>query len=132
MFKDRDQAATELAARLAHLRGQRPLILAVPRGAVPMGVILATALEGDLDLILVRKLGRPAIPSTPSVRSTRPGMSMSIRMSPLTWMRSTWPRKRPANWPSSGAGAPSTGRSRSIQPAGWWWWWTTASPPAPR
>ncbi len=53
MFKDRDQAATELAARLAHLRGQRPLILAVPRGAVPMGVILATALEGDLDLILV-------------------------------------------------------------------------------
>lgn len=62
MFKDRDQAAAELAARLAHLRGQRPLILGVPRGAVPMGVILATALEGDLDLILVRKLGAPGNP----------------------------------------------------------------------
>ena len=62
MFKDRDQAAGQLVARLAHLRGQRPLILAVPRGAVPMGVILATALEGDLDVILVRKLGAPGNP----------------------------------------------------------------------
>ena len=62
MFKDRADAARQLAVRLAHLRGQRPLILAVPRGAVPMGVILATALEGDLDLVLVRKLGAPGNP----------------------------------------------------------------------
>ncbi len=62
MFKDRADAARQLAQRLAHLRGQRPLILAVPRGAVPMGVILATALDGDLDLILVRKLGAPGNP----------------------------------------------------------------------
>lgn len=62
MFKDRDDAARQLAARLVHLRGQRPLILAVPRGAVPMGVILAKALDGDLDLVLVRKLGAPGNP----------------------------------------------------------------------
>ncbi len=62
MFKDREDAARRLAKRLAHLRGQRPLILAVPRGAVPMGVILATELEGDLDLVLVRKLGAPGNP----------------------------------------------------------------------
>lgn len=62
MFKDRADAARQLAVRLAHLRGQHPLILAVPRGAVPMGVILATALDGDLDLILVRKLGAPGNP----------------------------------------------------------------------
>lgn len=62
MFKDREDAARRLAKRLSHLRGQRPLILAVPRGAVPMGVILATELEGDLDLVLVRKLGAPGNP----------------------------------------------------------------------
>lgn len=62
MFDDRADAAHQLAIRLAHLRGQRPLILAVPRGAVPMGVILAQALGGDLDLLLVRKLGAPGNP----------------------------------------------------------------------
>jgi len=62
MFKDRADTARQLAGRLAHLRGQHPLILAVPRGAVPMGVILATALDGDLDLVLVRKLGAPGNP----------------------------------------------------------------------
>ncbi len=59
MFKDRADAARQLAVRLAYLRGRHPLILAVPRGAVPMGVILAKALDGDLDLVLVRKLGAP-------------------------------------------------------------------------
>lgn len=62
MFKDREDAARRLAKRLSHLRGKRPLILAVPRGAVPMGVILAGELEGDLDLVLVRKLGAPGNP----------------------------------------------------------------------
>lgn len=62
MFKDRADAAHQLAVRLAHLRGRRPLIVAVPRGAVPMGVLLADALEGDLDLVLVRKLGAPGNP----------------------------------------------------------------------
>jgi putative phosphoribosyl transferase len=44
-----------LAERLAQYRGTHPLILAVPRGAVPMGRILAEALDGDLDVVLVRK-----------------------------------------------------------------------------
>ncbi|HEY0675735.1 MAG TPA: phosphoribosyltransferase family protein [Immundisolibacter sp.] len=62
MFEDRADAARQLAGRLAHLRGSHPLILAVPRGAVPMGVILAQALDGDLDVVLVRKLGAPGNP----------------------------------------------------------------------
>lgn len=62
MFDDRADAARQLASRLVHLRGQNPLILAVPRGAVPMGVILARALDGDLDVVLVRKLGAPGNP----------------------------------------------------------------------
>lgn len=62
MFNDRTDAARQLADRLAHLRGRHPLILAVPRGAVPMGAILAQALDGDLDVVLVRKLGAPGNP----------------------------------------------------------------------
>lgn len=58
-LKDRKQAAELLAESLAPYRGQNPLILAIPRGAVPMGKILADRLEGQLDVVLVHKLGAP-------------------------------------------------------------------------
>lgn len=58
-FRDREHAAAQLADALAHLRGRHPLVLAVPRGAVPMGRVLADALGGELDLVQVRKLGAP-------------------------------------------------------------------------
>lgn len=61
-FDDRLAAARELAKPLAHLGGERPLILAVPRGAVPMGRWIADALGGELDVALVRKLGAPGHP----------------------------------------------------------------------
>ncbi|MEW6765872.1 MAG: phosphoribosyltransferase family protein [Pseudomonadota bacterium] len=62
MLKDRDEAARLLASRLKAWKGKHPLILAIPRGAVPMGAILADTLEGDLDVVLVRKLGAPDNP----------------------------------------------------------------------
>ena len=62
IFRDREDAACKLAERLGHYRGRNPLILAVPRGAVPMGRILADALDGDLDVVLVHKLGAPGNP----------------------------------------------------------------------
>ncbi len=61
-FRDRLDAAAQLAAALAAWRGSRPLILAIPRGAVPMGRALADALDGDLDVVLVRKLPAPFSP----------------------------------------------------------------------
>jgi predicted phosphoribosyltransferase len=61
-FKNRDEAARRLAERLASYRGQHPLVLGVPRGAVPMAAIIADALEGDLDVVLVRKLRAPGQP----------------------------------------------------------------------
>jgi predicted phosphoribosyltransferase len=61
-FRDRDEAATRLAERLAAYKGQRPLVLAVPRGAVPMARIIADALDGELDVVLVRKLRAPFQP----------------------------------------------------------------------
>ena len=61
-FRDRDDAARQLVAALAKYRGLKPVILAIPRGAVPMGRIVADALGGELDVVLVRKLGAPGNP----------------------------------------------------------------------
>lgn len=62
VFTNRNQAADLLADALAAYRGRHPLILAIPRGAVPMGQHLAQALEGELDVVLVRKLRAPFNP----------------------------------------------------------------------
>ncbi len=62
LFRDRSQAAHKLVAALAAYQGKNPLVLAIPRGAVPMGRIIADALEGQLDVVLVRKLAMPANP----------------------------------------------------------------------
>lgn len=62
MFVDRMDAARRLARALDHYRGSRPLVLAIPRGAVPMAAHLARVLEGELDLVLVRKLHAPGAP----------------------------------------------------------------------
>lgn len=56
IFVDRIDAARKLADALAAYRGANPLVLAIPRGAVPMGAALAEALEGELDVVLVHKL----------------------------------------------------------------------------
>ncbi|WP_029047185.1 phosphoribosyltransferase [Cupriavidus sp. amp6] len=61
-FIDRADAAKQLARVLDGHVGERPLVLAVPRGAVPMGAIIAGKLGGDFDVVLVRKLGAPGNP----------------------------------------------------------------------
>lgn len=61
-FADRIDAAEQLAERLQEYRGRNPLILAIPRGAVPMGKVLAERLDGELDVVLVHKLGAPFDP----------------------------------------------------------------------
>lgn len=62
IFANRTQAAHRLAEALSAYKGQHPLILAIPRGAVPMGQQLARALDGELDVVLVRKLRAPFNP----------------------------------------------------------------------
>lgn len=62
VFRDREDAARQLAAALVQYHGQHPLILAIPRGAVPMAKIIADALEGEVDVVLVRKLRAPGNP----------------------------------------------------------------------
>ena len=59
-FKSREHAAQLLAERLrAAYRNKNPLVLGVPRGAVPMAKIIADALGGELDVVLVHKLSHP-------------------------------------------------------------------------
>jgi putative phosphoribosyl transferase len=59
MFVDRTDAAKQLAERLMPYRHNSPLILAIPRGAVPMAKIIADKLGGQMDVVLVRKLRAP-------------------------------------------------------------------------
>jgi putative phosphoribosyl transferase len=62
LFDSRADAARRLAGALARYRGRNPLVLAIPRGAVGMGRVLADELGGELDVVLVRKLRSPFSP----------------------------------------------------------------------
>ncbi|MGC4116755.1 MAG: phosphoribosyltransferase [Myxococcales bacterium] len=60
IFEDRPAAGRQLAHRLADLRlPERTLVLALPRGGVPVAFEIAQALDLPLDVFLVRKLGVP-------------------------------------------------------------------------
>ena len=63
LFKNREHAAHLLARRLsAYYRNKNPLVLAIPRGAIYMAEIIADALGGELDVVLVHKLRAPSQP----------------------------------------------------------------------
>lgn len=62
MFHDREEAAGRLADELAAYQGKNPLVLAIPRGGVPMAKIVADRLGGEFDVVLVRKLRAPGQP----------------------------------------------------------------------
>jgi putative phosphoribosyl transferase len=61
-FADRTDAGCQLARRLAHLRGSDVVVLALPRGGVPVAAPVARALDAPLDVIVVRKIGVPGRP----------------------------------------------------------------------
>ncbi|MGH6838533.1 MAG: phosphoribosyltransferase [Methylocella sp.] len=61
-FENRSAAGRSLAAALARYKERLPIILALPRGGVPVAAEVAAALGASLDLILVRKIGVPAQP----------------------------------------------------------------------
>jgi putative phosphoribosyl transferase len=61
-FVDRTDAGRKLAKALASYKDQRPVVLALPRGGVPVATEVAAALDAPLDLILVRKIGVPFQP----------------------------------------------------------------------
>lgn len=62
MFRNRAEAAERLAKELDPCRGGNPLVLGIPRGGVPMARTVADALAGELDVVLVHKIGSPENP----------------------------------------------------------------------
>jgi predicted phosphoribosyltransferase len=62
IYRDRAEAGERLADALRRWRGHHPLVVAIPRGAVPMGKIVADRLGGELDVVLTRKLPAPGNP----------------------------------------------------------------------
>ena len=61
-FKDRNDAAVRLAKKLEWLRDEKPIILAIPRGGVVTGDVIAKILKTRLDVIVSRKIGAPRNP----------------------------------------------------------------------
>jgi len=62
VFQNRTDAGQELARALLKYKGQHPVVLALPRGGVPVAAEVAAALDAPLDLVLVRKIGVPSQP----------------------------------------------------------------------
>ena len=61
-FRDRSDAGRKLAKALSSYKDRNPVVLALPRGGVPVAAEVAAALDAPLDLILVRKIGVPTQP----------------------------------------------------------------------
>ena len=59
LFKDRHQAGLELAKRLTRYAGDDPVVLALPRGGLSIGLEVAKALQSPLDVVIARKIGLP-------------------------------------------------------------------------
>ena len=59
MFYDRIDAGIQLAGRLSHFKNQDVVVLAIPRGGLPLGSIVAKSLDAPLDVALSKKIGSP-------------------------------------------------------------------------
>jgi putative phosphoribosyl transferase len=59
LFRNRVEAGRQLATQIAVLNPHNPLVLALPRGGVPIAIEIAKVLRAPLDLLLVRKIGLP-------------------------------------------------------------------------
>ena len=59
MFQDRTDAGIRLAEKLTFYKDQDVVVLAIPRGGLPLGAIVAKALNAPLDVALIKKIGHP-------------------------------------------------------------------------
>jgi predicted phosphoribosyltransferase len=62
IYRDRKQAANLLSEKLLRFISENPLILGIPRGSVPMAKTTADRLNGEVDVVLVHKIGAPNNP----------------------------------------------------------------------
>lgn len=62
IFENRSEAGKRLALALEEYRHEKPIVLALPRGGVPIGAEIAKALNASLSVVVVRKIGAPHNP----------------------------------------------------------------------
>jgi predicted phosphoribosyltransferase/alpha/beta superfamily hydrolase len=75
LFRDRKQAGEKLAAALKEKGFQRPVVLGIARGGVPVAAEVARALDGELAVVVARKLGAPGNPELAIGATTETGVS---------------------------------------------------------
>jgi putative phosphoribosyl transferase len=78
-FVNRSDAGRRLAHALMRYRAERPVVLALPRGGVPVAAEVALALDAPLDLLFVRKIGVPAQPELAMGAVTDGGAPLIVR-----------------------------------------------------
>jgi len=88
IFADRVEAGERLAKALVHHAGTASVVLAVPRGGVIVGEVVARALGAPLDVVVPRKIGAPGNPElgigavAPGIRVLDPSALSLLRVSP--------------------------------------------------
>ncbi len=87
LFDDRVDAGRRLAEVLARMPLRDPVVLALPRGGVPVAAEVARALKAPLDLVLVRKIGAPQQPEL-AVAAVADGAEPAVAFDPLTLAQS--------------------------------------------
>ena len=137
LLLDRTSAGEALASRLLHLKDERPVVLALPRGGVPVALQIATALSAPLYLLPVRKIGAPWSPDFgigAVVDTDPPEVSIDrdvahTLMIPDTFLATK--RRADRRGPAGARAICRTARART-SPAAPSSWSMTASPPAAR
>ena len=83
LFQNRADAGQQLARALVKYKARHPVVLALPRGGVPVAAEVAAALDAPLDLVLVRKIGVPSQPELAMGAVTDGGKPTIIRNSEI-------------------------------------------------
>jgi predicted phosphoribosyltransferase len=85
IFHDRQDAGRRLAKGLIRYRDENPIVLALPRGGVPVGYEIARALEAPLDVLVARKLGTPDQPEL-AMGAVAPGGVLILNERLVRWL----------------------------------------------
>lgn len=84
-FQDRQDAGRQLAERLLRYRDAAPVVLALPRGGVPVAAEISRKLDAPLDVIVARKLGAPGQPEL-AIGAVAPGGVRLVNERLVRWL----------------------------------------------
>ncbi|MGB3633078.1 MAG: phosphoribosyltransferase family protein [Rubrobacteraceae bacterium] len=84
-FQNREEAGQRLAEQLLRYKDEAPVVLALPRGGVPVGAEVSQVLDAPLDVIIARKLGAPGQPEL-AIGAVAPGGVRLINERLVRWM----------------------------------------------